>query len=207
MNCLDQAWLGYILYIYIYNSIKCPSWPDWSWPHYQWVFVLSLRAVLNLHAPNCWRKHICSFVPWGLFHYNVFNSLYCFYHGLCVCVCRHVFHKSCVDPWLLDQRSCPMCKLDILRAYGMQVWLKQATVLSLFSYPSSSPTPPHPSPFPPFQAFFRHCFIYFTVCYDCEQHSNETTWPHFQEQFLISSYNWTSTKSCLVQKTTCFSQL
>ncbi|KAH9523250.1 hypothetical protein Btru_066208 [Bulinus truncatus] len=34
--------------------------------------------------------------------------------------CRHVFHKSCVDPWLLDQRSCPMCKLDILRAYGMQ---------------------------------------------------------------------------------------
>lgn len=36
--------------------------------------------------------------------------------------CRHVFHKSCVDPWLLDQRSCPMCKLDILRAYGMQVF-------------------------------------------------------------------------------------
>ncbi|CAG5121354.1 unnamed protein product, partial [Candidula unifasciata] len=34
--------------------------------------------------------------------------------------CRHVFHKSCVDPWLLDQRSCPMCKLDILRAFGMQ---------------------------------------------------------------------------------------
>ncbi|XP_050417377.1 RING finger protein 150 [Patella vulgata] len=35
--------------------------------------------------------------------------------------CKHVFHKSCVDPWLLEQRSCPMCKLDILRAYGMQV--------------------------------------------------------------------------------------
>lgn len=36
--------------------------------------------------------------------------------------CKHVFHKSCVDPWLLDQRSCPMCKLDILRAYGMQIF-------------------------------------------------------------------------------------
>ncbi|XP_041358456.1 RING finger protein 150-like [Gigantopelta aegis] len=35
--------------------------------------------------------------------------------------CKHIFHKSCVDPWLLDQRSCPMCKLDILRAYGMHV--------------------------------------------------------------------------------------
>ncbi|WAQ99501.1 GOLI-like protein, partial [Mya arenaria] len=33
--------------------------------------------------------------------------------------CKHVFHKSCVDPWLLDQRSCPMCKMDILRAFGM----------------------------------------------------------------------------------------
>lgn len=35
--------------------------------------------------------------------------------------CHHVFHKSCIDPWLLEQRSCPMCKLDILKAYGFQV--------------------------------------------------------------------------------------
>jgi hypothetical protein len=34
---------------------------------------------------------------------------------------RHMFHKSCVDPWLIEQRSCPMCKLDILKAYGLQV--------------------------------------------------------------------------------------
>ncbi|RWS26118.1 methyltransferase-like protein 9 isoform X3 [Leptotrombidium deliense] len=27
--------------------------------------------------------------------------------------------RSCVDPWLLDQRSCPMCKLDILKHYGI----------------------------------------------------------------------------------------
>ncbi|XP_074601362.1 E3 ubiquitin-protein ligase goliath-like isoform X2 [Brevipalpus obovatus] len=33
--------------------------------------------------------------------------------------CKHVFHKTCVDPWLLDQRSCPMCKLDILNHYGL----------------------------------------------------------------------------------------
>ncbi|KAL8621474.1 hypothetical protein ACOMHN_058236 [Nucella lapillus] len=42
--------------------------------------------------------------------------------------CKHVFHKSCVDPWLLDQRSCPMCKLDILRAYGMQVFGSQESL-------------------------------------------------------------------------------
>lgn len=40
---------------------------------------------------------------------------------LILIVFRHIFHKSCVDPWLLDQRSCPMCKLDILRAYGMHI--------------------------------------------------------------------------------------
>ncbi|CAL8237995.1 unnamed protein product [Merluccius merluccius] len=33
--------------------------------------------------------------------------------------CRHVFHKSCVDPWLLDHRTCPMCKMNILKALGI----------------------------------------------------------------------------------------
>jgi len=35
--------------------------------------------------------------------------------------CRHVFHKSCVDPWLLEKGSCPMCFKDVvLRAYNEQ---------------------------------------------------------------------------------------
>ncbi|CAH8436373.1 unnamed protein product [Schistosoma rodhaini] len=37
--------------------------------------------------------------------------------------CRHYFHKLCIDPWLLEQRSCPMCKLDILQAYGFRAEL------------------------------------------------------------------------------------
>lgn len=36
---------------------------------------------------------------------------------------RHYFHKLCIDPWLLEQRSCPMCKLDILQAYGFRAEL------------------------------------------------------------------------------------
>ncbi|XP_060561850.1 RING finger protein 150-like isoform X2 [Ruditapes philippinarum] len=42
--------------------------------------------------------------------------------------CKHVFHKSCVDPWLLDQRNCPMCKMDILRAFGMHLNDSQESV-------------------------------------------------------------------------------
>lgn len=33
--------------------------------------------------------------------------------------CRHIFHKVCIDSWLIEQRSCPMCKVDILKACGI----------------------------------------------------------------------------------------
>lgn len=48
---------------------------------------------------------------------------------------RHVFHKHCVDPWLLDHRTCPMCKMNILKALGIPVrsgeWLIHFRLKSL----------------------------------------------------------------------------
>uniref|UniRef100_A0A8C0FXW1 Ring finger protein 150 n=1 Tax=Bubo bubo TaxID=30461 RepID=A0A8C0FXW1_BUBBB len=43
--------------------------------------------------------------------------------------CRHLFHKSCVDPWLLDHRTCPMCKMNILKALGIPVSTLQSSRL------------------------------------------------------------------------------
>eukprot|EP00127_Corallochytrium_limacisporum_P004537 Clim_evm7s167 gene=Clim_evmTU7s167 len=30
--------------------------------------------------------------------------------------CGHCFHRVCVDPWLIKNRNCPLCKLDVLYA-------------------------------------------------------------------------------------------
>lgn len=47
--------------------------------------------------------------------------------------CRHVFHKTCVDPWLLEHRTCPMCKSDILKAFGYQVNINNSRRRAQFS--------------------------------------------------------------------------
>ncbi|KAL9973545.1 hypothetical protein ACROYT_G020016 [Oculina patagonica] len=33
--------------------------------------------------------------------------------------CQHEFHKLCIDPWLVEHRTCPMCKLNILKELGV----------------------------------------------------------------------------------------
>ncbi|XP_021928938.1 protein goliath isoform X2 [Zootermopsis nevadensis] len=45
--------------------------------------------------------------------------------------CRHEFHKFCIDPWLLEHRTCPMCKMDILRHYGFVFTGSQESILHM----------------------------------------------------------------------------
>lgn len=45
--------------------------------------------------------------------------------------CLHQFHRSCIDPWLLDQRTCPMCKMDILKFYGLVYTGSQESVVQI----------------------------------------------------------------------------
>ena len=35
--------------------------------------------------------------------------------------CAHVFHRKCVDKWLVRKRKCPLCKLDILQHFRNQL--------------------------------------------------------------------------------------
>lgn len=41
-----------------------------------------------------------------------FNNNQC----LRVLPCRHEYHRDCVDPWLLQQHTCPLCKRSILNS-------------------------------------------------------------------------------------------
>ncbi|KAJ8982993.1 hypothetical protein NQ317_001434 [Molorchus minor] len=45
--------------------------------------------------------------------------------------CGHEFHKNCIDPWLLDHRTCPMCKMDILKHYGFVFTGSQESILQI----------------------------------------------------------------------------
>ncbi|XP_077420561.1 E3 ubiquitin-protein ligase RNF128-like [Vanacampus margaritifer] len=38
-----------------------------------------------------------------------------------VLTCDHIFHQACIEPWLLDKRTCPMCKCDILKSLGVEM--------------------------------------------------------------------------------------
>ncbi|NXN79059.1 RN128 ligase, partial [Bombycilla garrulus] len=44
-----------------------------------------------------------------------------------VLTCNHVFHKTCIDPWLLEHGTCPLCKCDILKVLGVEMDVEPRT--------------------------------------------------------------------------------
>lgn len=57
---------------------------------------------------------------------------------LTILTCNHFFHKSCIEPWLLEHRTCPMCKCDILKALGVEMDVEEQPQISVPDFRSFS---------------------------------------------------------------------
>ncbi|KAL2077794.1 hypothetical protein ACEWY4_027298 [Coilia grayii] len=65
-------------------------------------------------------------------------------HGEVVMIltCGHFFHKACIEPWLLEHRTCPMCKCNILGVKTVDEEINSGasqSPLDVRFYPASHP--------------------------------------------------------------------
>ncbi|XP_077575266.1 RING finger protein 150-like [Stigmatopora nigra] len=94
--------------------------------------------------------------------------------------CRHVFHKHCVDPWLHDHQTCPMCKMNILKALGI-----------LLNPDCSDESPPDyefaPGGPPPVDAVVGESSVVLELAQRGDTHPDVDLAPQAEENYFISS--------------------
>nr|XP_053630546.1 RING finger protein 150-like isoform X2 [Cherax quadricarinatus] len=137
-----------------------------------WLIFYYIQRFRYIHAKDRLARHLCSAAKKALAKIPVKSiksgdkevSADCECCAVCIepyqvadtvrtLPCKHEFHKNCVDPWLLDHRTCPMCKMDILKFYGYILSDSEESVLQVDVLDDTSggeaearlPTPP-PAP-------------------------------------------------------------
>ncbi|XP_054708577.1 RING finger protein 150-like [Uloborus diversus] len=117
---------------------------------FAWLVFYYIQRFRYIHAKEILSRHLCSAAKKALDKIpvktvrNDESGAEDDYECCAVCIepfqqgelirtlpCKHCFHKICIDPWLLEQRSCPMCKLDILLHFGLVYTGSQESVLEI----------------------------------------------------------------------------
>lgn len=61
--------------------------------------------------------------------------------------CMHLFHQLCVDQWLLTNKKCPICRVDIEAQLSAESWCCLSFLpITPRPAPTSLPGPPPPLP-------------------------------------------------------------
>ncbi|XP_041658165.1 E3 ubiquitin-protein ligase RNF43 isoform X2 [Cheilinus undulatus] len=141
---------------------KCKSNRTWDSVHQQTMRAISRLETKTYNSQGCsssQRHH----AAWGSASSSN-SSPVCaicleeFQDGqhLRIISCAHEFHKDCVDPWLLQHRTCPLCMHNIMGTERQQqrTRLQQSPEQSQgflhgqpFSSPRNHPFPQHAIPF------------------------------------------------------------
>lgn len=117
---------------------------------FAWLVFYYVQRFRYIHSKDILSRHLCSAAKKALDKIPVKTvknedpvpdedqeccavCIESFQHGELIRTlpCNHCFHKICIDPWLLEHRSCPMCKLDILLHFGLIYTGSQESVLEI----------------------------------------------------------------------------
>ncbi|XP_072302774.1 E3 ubiquitin-protein ligase RNF43 [Eucyclogobius newberryi] len=139
---------------------KCKSNRTWDSVHQQTMRAISRLETKTYNSQGCSgsQRHRGA---WGSASSN--SSPVCaicledFQDGqnLRIISCAHEFHKDCVDPWLLQHRTCPLCMHNIMGADRQSQRSRlhpgseqtQSFLPQGYSTPHSHPFPQHAIPF------------------------------------------------------------
>lgn len=139
---------------------KCKSNRTWDSVHQQTMRAISRLETKTYNSQGCTgsQRHRGA---WGSASSN--SSPVCaicledFQDGqdLRIISCAHEFHKDCVDPWLLQHRTCPLCMHNIMGAERQSQRSRlqpgseqsQSFLPQGYSTPHSHPFPQHAIPF------------------------------------------------------------
>lgn len=90
----------------------------------------NFRTLLNYYMYHLFKNKCTTLVIKLIFAFYVFA-----YNRRLPCM--HLFHQVCVDQWLITNKKCPICRVDIEAQLPSESWHHVSELLPSLSFPPS----------------------------------------------------------------------